>query len=45
VIVDYATLQTAVADFMARADLTVQIPTFIQLAESRMNRDLRLASQ
>lgn len=41
---DYASLQTAIADWLARADLTDQIPTFITLAEARLNRDLRLAS-
>lgn len=43
-IADYATLKTAIADWLARADLDAQIPTFIQFAESRFNRDLRLAS-
>ncbi len=40
-ITTYATLQTAVADFLNRDDLTSVIPTFIQLAESQMNRDIR----
>ena len=40
-ITDYATLKTAVADWLARADLTGVIPTFIQLAESRLNRDVK----
>lgn len=39
-ITSYATLKQAVADWLARADLTSQIPTFIQLAEARMSRDL-----
>lgn len=39
---DYATLQQAIADWLARADLTAQIPTFIQLAEQRFARDLRV---
>jgi hypothetical protein len=42
VITDYATLQSAIADWLLRADLTAQIPTFIQLAEAKMNRDVRL---
>ena len=41
-ITDYASLQTAIASWLARADLTAQIPTFIQLAEARMNKDLRV---
>ena len=40
-ITSYATLQTAVADFLNRDDLTSIIPTFIQLAEAQMNRDIR----
>lgn len=39
---DYATLKTAVAAWLARADLTAIIPDFIQLAEVRMNADLRV---
>lgn len=39
----YATLKTAIADWMHRDDLTSQIDTFIDLAESRMNRDLRMS--
>jgi hypothetical protein len=38
---DYATLQTTIADFLNRKDLTEQIPTFIELAEARIRRDLR----
>lgn len=41
-ITDYASLQAAIASWLARADLTAQIPTFIQLAEARMNKDLRV---
>lgn len=37
----YATLQTQVADFVNRDDLTAQIPTFITLAEAAINRDVR----
>lgn len=40
-ITNYATLQTAVADFLNREDLAAVIPTFIRLAESRIDRDLR----
>ena len=39
----YATLQTAVANWLDRSDLTDRIPEFIALAEARMNRVLRLA--
>lgn len=40
-ITNYATLQTAIADFLNRSDLTAVIPTFIQLAEAQMNREIR----
>ena len=40
-ITNYANLQTTIADFLNRDDLTSVIPTFIQLAEAQMNRDLR----
>ncbi|HEL7630521.1 TPA: hypothetical protein UL921_002352 [Stenotrophomonas maltophilia] len=40
-IVDYATLQSSIANWLARADLANVIPDFIQLAEARINRDLR----
>ena len=39
----YATLQTAVANWLDRSDLTDRIPEFIALSEARMNRTLRLA--
>ena len=39
----YATLQTAVANWLDRSDLTDRIPEFIALAEARMHRTLRLA--
>jgi len=39
----YATLQTAVANWLDRSDLTDRIPEFIALAEARMNRVLRLS--
>tara|TARA_B100000963_G_scaffold251356_1_gene220230 strand:+ start:1159 stop:1779 length:621 start_codon:yes stop_codon:yes gene_type:complete len=38
---NYSELQTEIANFLNRDDLTSQIPTFIRLAEARMNRDLR----
>jgi hypothetical protein len=40
-IVDYTSLTVAVADFLDRKDLTVQVPLFIQLFEAQANRDLR----
>jgi hypothetical protein len=39
----YAELQTAVANWLDRDDLTDRIPEFIALAEARMNRALRIA--
>lgn len=41
-IVDYATLQTAIGDWLNRSDLAARIPDFIGLAEIRMMRKLRL---
>ena len=38
----YSTLQTAVANWLDRDDLTDRIPEFISLAEARFNRDLRI---
>lgn len=38
----YSGLKDAVAKYLARSDLTDQIPTFIQLAENRLRRDLRI---
>jgi hypothetical protein len=40
---NYASLQTTVAAWMHRNDLTAQLPTFIEMAEARFNRELRLA--
>ena len=40
-ITNYATLQTAIADFLNRDDLTSVIPTFIQMAEAQINREIR----
>jgi len=42
VITDYASLQAAIADYLARTDLTTQITTFINQGESRIYRDLRV---
>ncbi len=39
---NYTQLQTAVANWLDRDDLTDRIPEFIALAEARMNRVLRL---
>jgi len=41
---NYATLQTAVANWLDRSDLTDRIPEFIALTESRFNRLLRIRS-
>lgn len=40
-ITSYSTLQSTIADYLNRADLTAQIPTFIQLAEADFNTRLR----
>lgn len=40
-ITDYTTLQDAVASYLKRDDLTGDIPMLIQLAESRLNRDVK----
>jgi hypothetical protein len=37
----YALLQTAVQDWLSRADLAARVPDFIRLAESRLTRELR----
>ena len=44
-IANYAELKTAVANFMARSDLTSQIPDFITMAESRISRELETREQ
>ena len=41
---NYGALQTAVADWLLRTDLTTQIPDFIQLAEAEISRRLRRCS-
>lgn len=40
-ITTYATLQSAIADYLGRTDLTDAIKTFIQLAEADIRRNLR----
>jgi hypothetical protein len=40
-IATYDELKSSVADFLNRDDLTSVVPTFIRLAESRIDRDLR----
>jgi hypothetical protein len=37
----YQGLKNEIADFLLRSDLTAAIPTFIMLAEARIDRDLR----
>ena len=39
---DYSTLQTTVANYLGRSDLTSVIPEFIRLSEDRLRRDLRI---
>ncbi len=41
VITTYAELQTEIANYLNRSDLTADIPLFIQLFESRFNRTIR----
>lgn len=41
-ITNYADLQSSVADWLNRADLTARIPDFITLAEADLNRTLRV---
>ena len=38
----YSDLKTKVASYLARSDLTDQVPDFITLAEFRLNRELRI---
>jgi hypothetical protein len=40
-ITNYTNLQTSIADFLNRSDLTDVIPTFIALAEADFNRNVR----
>jgi hypothetical protein len=41
-ITNYSDLQSTIASYLARTDLTAQIPDFIQLAETRLRRELRI---
>lgn len=41
-ITNYSDLQATIASYLARSDLAVQIPDFIQLAETRLRRELRI---
>ena len=38
----YSDLQTSIAKYLARSDLTSQIPDFITFAENRLRRELRI---
>jgi hypothetical protein len=38
---NYSGLQATIASYLARTDLTSQIPVFIQMAETRLTRNLR----
>ena len=40
-ITNYTNLQTEIANWLNRDDLTSVIPTFIQMAEAQFNRDIR----
>ena len=44
-ITNYSELKTSIANFLARDDLTAQIPDFISIAESRMSREMSARSQ
>jgi hypothetical protein len=41
---DYGTLKTLLASYLHRDDLTATIPTFITLAQARLNHDIDLMS-
>lgn len=45
VITNYATLQTAVGDYLARSDLSTFIPNFIQNCENKLYRTLNLRNE
>ncbi|MHC4302585.1 MAG: phage adaptor protein [Planctomycetota bacterium] len=45
IITNYATLQTAVADYLARDDLTTFVPNFIQNCENKLRRTLNLRNE
>jgi hypothetical protein len=38
----YSDLKTSIAGYLARSDLTSQIPDFITFAENRLRRELRI---
>jgi hypothetical protein len=40
--VTYSDLQTSIGNYLARSDLTSQIPDFITFAENRLRRELRI---
>jgi hypothetical protein len=42
IITNYATLQTAVGDYLNRSDLTSYLPNFTQACEMKLYRDLRI---
>lgn len=42
VITDYSSLKTAVADYLARSDLSSYVPNFIQNCESTIYKNLRI---
>lgn len=44
-ITDYATLVTAIGDYLARSDLSGYIPNFLQNVEAKIYRSLRLRAQ
>ena len=44
-ITTYTDLQAGIANFLARSDLSAQIPDFITLAEARLSRELETRSQ
>jgi len=45
IISSYSTLQTKIADYLARGDLTDYIPDFIQYAENKLYRTLNLRNE
>jgi hypothetical protein len=45
VITNYATLQTAIADTLAKSDLAGDIPNFIQYTENKLYRELNLRNE
>ena len=45
IITNYATLKTAIADYLARDDLTTFIPNFVQAAERTLDRELNLRNE